>query len=802
MFSVRAPRVSGILLSSVLLGPLCGCGSGGGTSGSLDPSEAGSPDAAQVIVVELDAQGSAETSVDGAAAPLGDAGLPVEDSGDTGSVPGEGGKDADLQDGSLSFDSAVLADALAPEAGGSTCSSGTLSCNGVCVPNGVHDCGTCGHDCTNLPHVTGSTGCSASGSCVIGSTSCAPGWADCDGNPEDGCETDITQPGHCGSCTTVCPTGDPVCSGSGSSYSCVTGCPSAEPELCSGSCVDTSSNVSDCGACGHACSTSISGAHAVCTSSMCGFECNAGYAACPAATPTACDDLANDVKNCGACGRACPGPTSGSGTGSAACVPSGCTVDCASGLTACPAAPALATTCVDAENDDANCGGCGVACHGGEHCVSGTCACTNGQHLCGSPATCVGETVSACGPSCEVCSGPANATAACNGSACAWACNAGFTGCPLANPTACDALGSDSNNCGACGHVCTGGQTCQAGVCACAAGEAFCDGTCLNDLTDPDNCGACGHSCLGGACSAGQCQPFLMATGVEGPITLDANNIYFASQTEVYSCAKTGCTAPTALYAPGKPPVSGLLYDSSNGGRLFVSEEQANLVGMINIYGAQAGASPVTQPEGLVSDANNVYVAAYTGTIVAGAKGINNFLSATTIAAGLPGPAVSVALDAQASVVYGAIESNAGAIVRAATTSTGAFETFIANQPNPVSVVVAAGNVYWADLGTESNNYDDGAAYMCPAGASCTQPTLLGRGNYCATMTADSSYIYFVCSAELYRCPLTGCGQGGPVTLAGADPLSRATLTNDATALYWTAEYFGLTNAALVKLAK
>ncbi len=34
---------------------------------------------------------------------------------------------------------------------------------------------------------------------------CPLGFGDCNGNPNDGCETRLDGPGHCGSCTTVCP---------------------------------------------------------------------------------------------------------------------------------------------------------------------------------------------------------------------------------------------------------------------------------------------------------------------------------------------------------------------------------------------------------------------------------------------------------------------------------------------------------------------------------------------------------------------------------------------------------------------
>ncbi|HMA95509.1 MAG TPA: hypothetical protein VKP30_22625 [Polyangiaceae bacterium] len=60
----------------------------------------------------------------------------------------------------------------------------------------------CTPTCIN-PH--GFTSC-ASGGCV---PACSSGYDDCDGTPENGCETDLSSdPNHCGKCFNVCPAGE------------------------------------------------------------------------------------------------------------------------------------------------------------------------------------------------------------------------------------------------------------------------------------------------------------------------------------------------------------------------------------------------------------------------------------------------------------------------------------------------------------------------------------------------------------------------------------------------------------------
>jgi len=126
-------------------------------------------------------------------------------------------------------------------------------------------------------------------------------------------------------------------------------------------------------------------------------------------------------------------------------------------------------TCTNTATDPKNCGACAHACATGEKCYSGACsACPSGQIVCNG-----------------ACTGGSNL---CNGK--------------------CPNYGSDSKNCGSCGHACSGGMTCSQGLCNnCLAPKVLCNGTCTSLLADANNCGTCGRVCLNGLkCFQGKCQ--------------------------------------------------------------------------------------------------------------------------------------------------------------------------------------------------------------------------------------------------------------------------------------------------------
>ena len=108
---------------------------------------------------------------------------------------------------------------------------------------------------------------------------CANGHEDCNADPTDGCEVNITTVTNCGTCGTTCPTG----------------------ALCtSGEC--------RCGATGTGDVCSAQAGHltaATCTLEVCTLTCESGYDDCNKDPSDGCEAVVNDTNNCGGCGVVC-----------------------------------------------------------------------------------------------------------------------------------------------------------------------------------------------------------------------------------------------------------------------------------------------------------------------------------------------------------------------------------------------------------------------------------------------------------------------------------------------------------------
>ena len=186
---------------------------------------------------------------------------------------------------------------------------------GVLLDSGTADAGTA--DAGPPDAGTGYLGCPSgcqnahgtaecnNGRCIL---SCAAGFADCDGAPANGCESDTrADPRHCGSCTQSCDERTQQCvSGACELSPCGTGRGECDGDPVAACETDLTSSTAHCGFCGNVCSATQ--AATSCTASTCGIaSCNAGYDDCDGAYANGCETmLATSNAHCGGCGNTCP----------------------------------------------------------------------------------------------------------------------------------------------------------------------------------------------------------------------------------------------------------------------------------------------------------------------------------------------------------------------------------------------------------------------------------------------------------------------------------------------------------------
>jgi hypothetical protein len=233
---------------------------------------------------------------------------------------------------------------------------------------------------------------------------------------------------------------------------------------CAGTCVDASSDLSNCGACSN--------------------RCDDGVRVNPKCCGGVCTDVSNDAENCSSCGVDCSTIRSLPPHSGAICTRGMCDFKCNPGFTPC------GHDCADFMADMNHCGSCGTVCQPPQTCQGGKCLCSDGKPL---------NLSSNCGACDKTC--PENQI--CNGVGCE--CRHGLSWCGGDPSRGSDGLPgcydqqTDNLHCGSCDIWCARGVPCVNGNCdtSCAAkGLTDCgSGICVDTKTDPYNCGKCGQTC-------------------------------------------------------------------------------------------------------------------------------------------------------------------------------------------------------------------------------------------------------------------------------------------------------------------
>jgi hypothetical protein len=135
----------------------------------------------------------------------------------------------------------------------------------------------------------------------------------------------LSDPTHCGDCATACPVptnGNATCTRALCGILCNTGY-----HACGTMCASNASP----GSCGASCTPCAvrANATAVCDGAGCGFTCDTGYADCDRNAANGCEvDLRTSMTNCGACGSACSAPMNAT---AATCSAAMCGFTCTTG---------------------------------------------------------------------------------------------------------------------------------------------------------------------------------------------------------------------------------------------------------------------------------------------------------------------------------------------------------------------------------------------------------------------------------------------------------------------------------------
>ena len=319
--------------------------SGSQDSGSQDSGSAQDSGAQDSGAQDSGAQDSGDASADGATDASADGGLKdsgvdaAADSGADSGVADSGVVDSGADGGN------VVCAAL-------TCPSGEKECGGKCVLSTDLRFGCNPNACGGACSAANAPASCQNNVCTPGQ--CRPGFKDCNNNPSDGCEADLTTSPNCGACGVTCGANQ-VCTANG----CAASCP-GQTVQCGTRCLDLNTSIMGCGSCNTQCLSSLG--TGTCNAGSCSMVCDPGASLCGGA----CVDTQSDPLHCGGCG-ACPAAPEGA---SSACKQGVCTLACWPGFSSCNGA------CVNEYADPSNCGGCGVACGANQVCHQGSCQAT------------------------------------------------------------------------------------------------------------------------------------------------------------------------------------------------------------------------------------------------------------------------------------------------------------------------------------------------------------------------------------------------------------------------------------------
>ncbi len=350
--------------------------------------------------------------------------------------------------------------------------------------------------------------------------------------------------------------------------------------------------------------------------------------------------------------------------------------------------------------------------------------------------------------------------------------------------------------------VCDGGTTVLA-----------CNGSCVDVATSGANCGKCGHDCGGAMCTAGACQPGVVADTLAYPVfDVDATNVYFnkgtSGQMDLEFCPSSGCKLqPTKLSTPGNIETAdiGGWMELMGKNIAFLGEASVQF-GKWRVFACDqvngCGTTPVTiANQGLqslgtdfVTTGSDVYFTNYKNLSHANCTAGNTCTaSENLVVSGTVWPHIALSADS-AGVYY--LDPTSHVLEKCGTTGTctptamsNAFSTNVKN-------TFAYGNMIWI-LDPAVSGTTKGTISTCANAGFCTTPTVFINGQHYPTLfrvDADGVYWYDADTQDITMCPLSGC-KPSTTTLVATAPIVTSFRT-DAKFVYWA------TDTQILRVAK
>jgi hypothetical protein len=344
------------------------------------------------------------------------------------------------------------------------------------------------------------------------------------------------------------------------------------------------------------------------------------------------------------------------------------------------------------------------------------------------------------------------------------------------------------------------------GVDASDGAVAMCVG--VDFTSDDKNCGTCGHDCLGGKCMASKCQPAKLFSGgiATYGLAVDATNIYFSdiNAGALYTMPKNATAPSTATKIADTPDP--LLYDvvadatgvyfswgsgssgskgaletiTPDGGNRFALMQDASIprglsLDNTNVYFAltylspvQVGFVPRTAKNSTAQilsanepDTDNTHVSG--GYLYWGGESKTTVRSCTTNQppTGCQATLADFVTGLNASEALGANTKNVFIsgydILYQATKGVPGATGVAQNQPQVYSIAADDKDIYWLDLGTNPNMFNDGSVRHCPIdAASGTVKCTVTDGEIIATSDQNPRVIVMDDKAVYWTVQLEG----------------------------------------------